>query len=235
MTIQALRLSTQLWIALLMAAALGAQEPPKAPVQSNEPSVSSLSDVKPGIPRTAVLAGLASDYVLSKLPLPEEAASLGFENWVVTSKQPPYRTATISFAQGRTTSIQYSLFTSESPEVAKFVDTLQSAIYSSASLPTSELALEQVREMKRRYDPSGGAMTNPDITAGVKAQLELWKSMNQRFALAGVAASQGHNEVGDMREFTIQFFVGGSEGRTFHVQLLNVNGRATVYLSEIRK
>jgi len=226
----------QLALALVLAGGFSpasAQEPPlKSAGQSEEPSVKSLFDVKPGISRTAVLAGLASDYLLSKMPLPQESTSLGIETWIVTSKEPPYRSATISFIQGKTTSIDYSLFTSESPEVVKFADALQSAIYDSASLPTVELAVEQMREIMRRY-PSGGSMTDAQLAAAAQAQLGIWKLMNQRFAVAGITASQGHNEVGEQRDFTIEVFAPG--GRTFRVKILTMAGRTSVYLGEVKQ
>ena len=200
-----------------------------------EPTVNSLSDVKPGMSRAAVLAGLADGYLLSKVPAPEAVASQGVESWVVTSKDPPYRSATVNFIQGKTVSVQYSLFTSDSPEVAKFVQALQSAIYDSANVPTPDMALAQAQEDRKRHAGIGAVITNQQLDAMAKVNLEMWKLMNQRFALAGIMASQSRNNGGDIKEFTIQLGLGDPGQRNFQVQLLSVGGRTTVQLTEVRQ
>ena len=197
--------------------------------QANEPTVKSLYDIRPGVSRTAIMTGLASDYTFTKTEIGDGVGAV--EYWLVASKTPPLRSADVTFRGGRVTDIMFHLMTSESPDVAKFVDILQSALYDVANPPDSagETALgHSLAEYARAACPTCPALSDAQI-----AQIGRMTSkvQNRRYGFGQVVASQKHSpDLGENSELWIM-----TGGRTFYMQLLRQpDGRTLVSLSEAR-
>jgi hypothetical protein len=197
----------------------------KSPVdQTNEPPVKSLSDVRRGVSRAQVLTGLAADYTLTKWP----DIDPNLEVWSVVAKVRPFESAQVNFVGGKTYSVKASLLTTESPDVVKFVDTLQSALYNSATPPTSAEADAMQRSMASN---AGVKLSNEQLVAGEQLQMKFWQMNNQRFGIAQVGASQFHNPIGDERTISITI-----DGRSFEISLISIPGAQTViYFSEFKQ
>jgi len=197
------------------------------PAQANEPPVRSLSDVKPGVSRAAVLTGLASDYTLTKEVMPKDFPG-ELELWQVVGKMPPYVTAEVSFVQGKAFSIRSDLLISTSPDVVKFVDTLQSALYDSTNPPSETDAATLARWDWTRH--MGSPPDEAQLAMAERVQMELWKMDNQRFGTAQIGASQHHSPEWDERKLSV--VIGGG---SFEIRLRTLGGQTVVDLSEIKQ
>lgn len=217
-----------------------AQEARPSPVQAQpkEPTVKSLLDVHPGMPKVAVLTGLASDYNLLKEGDLGRAPEL--EVWYVSSKVERIargalaERAEICFIQGLTSSVKSKLYTTDSPDAVRFVDMLQSVIYESANPPTGADAAEvNARNMAnaRAFSKADDQLTPAQIAAGATLQMKIWKLNNQRFGLAQIGASQSHLPEGDERKLSIVI-----NGRSFEIDLVSIpGGRTIIDLAEFRQ
>jgi hypothetical protein len=190
-------------------------------VQADEPPVRSLSDVRPGVSRASVLAGLASDYTLTKTTTSQDPE---LEVWLVESKTPPHGATHIFFAQGKTLSVRSQLLVSASPDVIKFVDALQSALYDSTNPPSDADAKTLARLNWTKIGPLQPGPPNEAKLAGLEQlQMEAWKMNNQRFGEAQVGASQHHSPEWDERKLSI--IIGG---RSFEIVLVTMQGNQKV-------
>ena len=193
---------------------------------TNDRPRKSLSDFQPGTSRDVVLRELASDYMLVKEPDMKEVP--GTEVWEVVSRAPPLQSGQIWFFRGKTFSVTSHLLRSESPDVVKFVDALQSVLYDSANPPSDADAAAEARSMANN---SPDPVSSENIAAGEKVTRAIWKMNNQRFGEARIGASLYHGPDGDDRTLAI-----GIGGRSFQVRLMTVGaGRTMIDLSEIKR
>jgi hypothetical protein len=154
----------------------------------------------------------------------------GFEAWVVTSKVAPFRSAELTFAEGKTNSVQLDLFSSESPDAVRLVDALQSALYGTTTAPSEADATSTARAMLMQH---GEKFDDALLATVAEFQLGVWKSTNSRFGAAQIIATTINNSKGELR--TLSIVVGG---RTFQIRLANVpvgDGRPSVELSDVRQ
>lgn len=125
-----------------------AQDPLQSVASTAQPKVvTSIYDVHEGMPRDAVLTGLAKGYRLSKEPALNDMPAT-FETWLVQSKDSSDRMAEVSFFEGKTAAVHLRLFWSTASDAIRLAEELQVAAHNISDPPRDPDVLQKVTNVR---------------------------------------------------------------------------------------